>query len=467
MTRVIRKNLGPFVAIIMLVVIAVVVGAYILDQQRFQFPFVEEKPTRINVELDTAQAVTPGQGQTAQVAGVQIGDIADVSLRNGRAIVGLDIKAKYSDLIHRDATAELRPRTGLKDMYVQIHPGKEGPPVKEGFTIPVSASLTDVDLDEILSQLDDRTRDYITLLANGAGEGLRGRGNDVARIFKRFGPTVRDLGRVNESLSHERGALRRLVTSLAKINRKLARKPEDLSRLVDTAATTTHALASEQANLRDGVNELAPTLQQATATLQAVGPFADQLGPTTRALIPAVRELETVNDSLGPFAREATPIVRTKIRPFVRAARPLVRDLKPAAQGLSKALPEVNRDANVLNHFVNMLGYNSNGREAPDKAGRDEGYLFWLAWLTHQTANLQSIQDANGPMRPIFLSGTCATLTSLVNESPLAEFALGLTPVLAAACANPMTRSLDVSRAIRATTGKAAKAKTTGKAKKK
>jgi phospholipid/cholesterol/gamma-HCH transport system substrate-binding protein len=460
MTRIIRKNLGPFVAIIALVLIAVVVGGYILHNQRFRFPFVEESTMRINVELDNAQAVTPGQGQTAQVAGVQIGDIGEVSLKNGRAVVGLDIKPQFKDLIHRDATAELRPRTGLKDMYVQIHPGKEGPPVKEGFTIPVAASLTDVDVDEILSQLDTRTRDYLTLLVNGAGEGLHGRGNDVARLFKRFGPTVRDLSRVNESLAQERVALRRVVTSVAKINRKLAEKPEDLTRLVDTAATTMRAFASEQDNLRSTVTELAPTLQQATSTLNAVGPFADELGPTTRALIPAARQLETVNASLGPFAREATPIIRTKIRPFVRTARPLVRDLKPAARGLATALPEVNRDANVLNHFVNQLAHNPNGTEAPDKAGRDEGYLFWLAWLTHQTANLQSVQDANGPMRPIFLTGTCATLTSLVNDSPLAEFSLGLSPLLTAACNNPKTRSLDVSKAVRATIGKAkAKAK--------
>lgn len=465
MTRVIRKNLGPFIAIIALVVIAIVVGGYILHNQRLRFPLVEESTMRINVELDNAQAVTPGQGQTAQVAGVQIGDIGQVSLKDGRAIVGLDIKPQFKDLIHRDATAELRPRTGLKDMYVQIQPGKEGPPVKEGFTIPVAASLTDVDVDEILSQLDARTRDYLTLLVNGAGEGLHGRGNDVARLFKRYGPTVRDLSRVNQSLAQERVALRRVVTSVAKINRKLAQKPEDLTRLVDTAATTLRAFASEQGNLRDAVTELAPTLQQATTTLNAVGPFADELGPTTRALIPAARQLETVNASLGPFAREATPIVRKKIRPFVRTARPLVRDLKPAAKGLATALPELNRDANVLNHFVNQLAHNTNGREAPDKAGRDEGYLFWLAWLTHQTANLQSSQDANGPLRPIFLTGTCATLQSLVSDSPLAEFALGLSPLLASVCNNPKTRSLDVSKAIRATVGDA-KTKAEAKAKK-
>ena len=448
MSRVIRKNLGPFSAIIALIAIAAVVGGYILDNQRLRFPFVEDKPMRINVELDTAQAVTPGQGQTVQVAGVKIGDIGEVSLKEGRALVGLDIEQEYADLIHPDATALLRPRTGLKDMYVQVFPGKEGAPVKEGFTIPVSSSLTDVDLDEILSELDARTRDYVTLLANGAGEGLRGKGNTLARVLKRYGPTVRDLGRVNREVARERVALRRLVTSLSQVNGELARRPQDLSRLVRGASGTLRAFAAEDDDLRDAVGELAPTLQTATATLDAVTPFAQELGPTTKALLPAVRELEDVNAAVSPFAREATPIVRRRIRPFVRTAVPLVKDLAPAARGLARTFPELDRNAKVLNDFVNMLGHNANGREAPDKPGRDEGYLFHLGWLAHQTTNLQSVDDAHGPMRPIFLTGTCSTLTSLVNDLPQAEFALGLSPLLATVCKNPDTRSLSVRRSL-------------------
>jgi phospholipid/cholesterol/gamma-HCH transport system substrate-binding protein len=448
-TSTIRKNLGPFLAIIGLVVIAVVVGGYILHEQRLRFPFVQAKPMRINVELDNAQAVTPGQGQTAQVAGVQIGDIADVKIKDGRAIVGLDIKPQYEDLVRRDATAVLRPRTGLKDMYVQIFPGKDGPPVKAGFTIPVKNSLTDVDLDEILSQLDTRTRDYVTLLADGAGQGLKGRGADLAEVLKRYEPTVRDLGRVNHAVAKERVQLRRLVTSLAQVNTKLAEKPGQLTTLVDTASTTLHAVASEDDNLRGAVGELAPTLQQATQTLNAVGPFADELGPTTRALLPAVRQLQTVNAAVSPFAREATPIVRTKIRPFTRKAQPLARDLAPAARGLNRALPEVDRNIKVLNDFTNMLAFNPGGAEPPDKAGREEGYLFWTSWLTHQTSNLQSTDDANGPMRPIFVTATCDTFTSLVNDLPQAEFALGLSPLLATVCKNPTTTSLNATKAIK------------------
>jgi hypothetical protein len=182
-----------------------------------------------------------------------------------------------------------------------------------------------------------------------------------------------------------------------------------------------------------------------------VTPFAQQLGPTTRALIPAVRQLDRANAEVQPFAREAAPIVRGQIRPFVRRARPLVRDLLPASRDLSKALPEIQRNFQVVNHFFNMAGHNQNGREpaGANSALRDEGYLYWLAWVTHQGANLQSIEDANGPMRPIFLTGTCATLTSLVRDMPQAEFALGLSPLLATVCSNPATRSVNREAALR------------------
>ena len=56
-------------------------------------------------------------------------------------------------------------------------------------------------------------------------------------------------------------------------------------------------------------------------------------------------------------------------------------------------------------------------------------------------------------MRPIFITGTCSTLTSLVNDDPPLEFALGLSPLLATVCKDPDTRSLSVDRALRANGG--------------
>ena len=454
MIRVIRKNLRNFAAIIVLATIGLLVSVYILSNQGFPIPFADEKPVEMHATLSSAQSVTPGQGQTVQVAGVEIGKIADVELRDGRADVKLDIERRYVDegLIRTDAQALLRPRTSLKDMYIQVLPGSRSEPAaREGFTLPVQSTLKDVDLDEILSALDEDVREYLALLLRGTGTGLRDRGDELAEVLRRYGPTVRDLSRVNRSVSAERRELRRLVGSLARLNGALARHPERLSQLVSASSATFQALASEEQGLRDTVTELPPTLRQAATTLDDLQPFARELGPASRALTPALRELDGANREVRPFARKALAPVRDEIRPFARAARPLVRDLAPAAGGLATAFPELRRSGEVLNHFFNMLGFNRDGREGPAKATRDEGYLFWVAWLQHQAANLINVDDANGPLRPIFLTGTCGTLTTLVNDMPALEFAAGLSPILATLCGNPSTRSIDGKRAIRAT----------------
>ncbi|MCW3012858.1 MAG: hypothetical protein JWO90_3262 [Solirubrobacterales bacterium] len=442
-----RKNVRYIVALLGLAAIGLAVMSYILKEQGARLPFVSASPVRITAVLDNAQAVTPGQGQTVQVAGVQVGKIATVELEDGRARLGLDIEPKHieSGIIKTDATALLRPRTPLKDMYLQVLPGRrDGEAIEEGFELPLRNTMTDVDLDEILSALDGRTRDYLTLLLNGTGKGLRGRGGDLAEVFKRFEPTVGDLATVNRAVAGERAALRRLVSSLAGLNGELAKRPEELSGLVTAANATFGAFASEDENLKATVSELPATLKRATQTLRDVKPLADELGPVTRALTPALQALERANARVRPAARELTPIVRDQIRPFTRAARPLVQDLAPAARDLAALAPEAQRSVKVLNRFFNMFAFNQGGREAPGKAGRDEGYLFWLAWATHQGANLINTDDANGPMRGIFLAGTCTTLRTLVTNEPQLEFAMGLSPALAALCGDPATTSTNL-----------------------
>ena len=442
MMRIVRKNYKPFLAVIGLALIAFGVAVYILEQQKLRFPW-DPNPLTMYAEMETAQAVTPGQGQSVQVAGVRIGAISAVKLEEGRARLKLDVEPNNKGLIRTDAKAMLRPRTALKDMYVQIFPGsKDAPAAKKGFKIPIADTRTDVNLDEVLSQLDQRTRDYVVLLAEGTGRGLKDNGDEIAELFDRFGPTMRDLARVTSAVGREHRSVRRLVSSIADLNGELARRPEDISEFISSSSATMNALASEEDRLRESLGELPPTLRQATETLQAVRPFARELRPTSRALVPAFRALDRANDQVRPFARAAEPVVRREIRPFARAARPLVSDLVPAARNLSGAVPELARGGKTLNRAANMLSFNQKGREGPDVKDRDEGYLFWTAWLTHVVINLHSAEDANGVLRPIFTTGSCNTLTSLVDDNPAAELGFGLSNLLTTVCGNPSTASV-------------------------
>ena len=434
----IRKHAKAFLAVLGLIAVAAGVSIYILDQQRMRFPW-EDAPLRLNAEFATAQAVTAGQGQTVRVSGVRIGDIGAVKLRDGKAVVEMVIDPEYKGLVRTDAQALLRPRTGLKDMFIELEPGSDGAPeAKAGFTIPIAATAPDVNPDEILGELDADTRDYLKLLIGDAGRGLDGRGADLREVLRRFEPTHRDLARVNSAVAERRQNLRHLITSLNTLNGELAKRSDDLAGLVDSSSAVMNAFASEEANVSAAVQELPGALQQTTDTMTRVQRYATLLGPTAEKLRPAARALAPANEAVQPLAREVMPLLRDDIRPFVREARPVARDLRPAAHNLAEATPALTKSFAAINHFLNLAAYNPNGRQDPGNAARQEGYLFWAAWVQHMATQLFSSSDANGVFRPVTVAAPCATIEQLVKEEPQLEFLTMLTPILtdSAACAS-------------------------------
>jgi phospholipid/cholesterol/gamma-HCH transport system substrate-binding protein len=447
MKRAIKTHIVDFAAILVLLLLSVAVAGYILNHERFRFPFIQSSPITLNAQFSTAQAVTPGQGQSVRVSGVQIGEIGNVTLKNGIATVQMQIDQQFKHLIHTDATALLRPKTGLKDMFIEVDPGSRSAPVaKAGFTIPVSNTDPDIDVDEILASLDSDSRSYLNLLVNGAGQGLKGQGGDeLAQVLERFEPTHRDLARLNTAVAVRGEDLRQLVNSLQRLNTALATKQVQIVQLVDASATVFSALASEDGNISQAIVDLPGTLSQTTQTLAKVQTFAQLLGPTATNLLPAARAIPAANAALVALAKPSTPIVENEIRPFVVAARPLVRNLKPAAVNLAKATPNLTKTFVVLNHLVNMLGYNPGGAQ--------HGYLWWLAWLDHNVRTLFSIQDANGVFRPLFLQASCATYTQLINNLNLAggglgtefEGVLNVTPILTDTGLCPAQASADIA----------------------
>jgi phospholipid/cholesterol/gamma-HCH transport system substrate-binding protein len=437
-TTAIRKHLRDFIALIALIAIALGILGYILAQQRVRFPFVEEEPFVVWVELSNAQAVTPGQGQTVRVSGMRVGDIGEVKLKEGRALVRLDLDAKYEDLVHRDATVLLRPRTALKDMFIALDPGSPSEPLlEEDETIPINASAPDVNPDEILSVLDADTRDYLKLLINGAGKGLKGRGDDLRQVFVRLGPLHRDVATLNRLVATRRRNLRRLINNYGSTVQRLGREDRSLVNLVRNSSEVFDKLANEDAQISGAIARLPSTLRQTERTLVRVDELGDTAGPAFEALRPAIRRLPAANAQLRPLAEDIEPVLRTRIRPFVREARPYVRDLRPAAINLNKASPDLRESFFEINRLVNMASFNPGGREgltgnlAADSA-REEGYLFWLAWLAHNTNSLFATSDAGGPIRRTVQLGSCTTYGAIAQTNGLAtvETILGLQGIL-------------------------------------
>src|SRR5215210_5788200 len=372
----IRKHWLDFVAIIGLVLISGAVAVYVLGHQRLHLPgwvsVVGKDFFVIKAEMSTAQAVTPGQGQTVNIAGVQVGEISKVELKEGKALVTLRMEPRYGR-VYKDATVLLRPKTGLKDMVAELEPGTpRAGRLKDGDVIPVGQTLPDVNLDEILAALDGDTRDYLTVLASAGAEGLRGNGRALARAIRRFEPSARYGRQVFASL------------------------------------------ARQDANLRATLTELPSALNETQRGLGKAKTLADELGPTLQALRPGARALGPTLRQVRPFVRETAPVLRDEIRPFVRVSRPTVRELRPAMRDLAAAAPDLRRTFRVVNTLLDMLAYNPPGEE--------EGFLFWVSWANHIGNQLFTTQDAHGPIRRGLFITTCQdvpVLEQVAQSNPL------------------------------------------------
>jgi phospholipid/cholesterol/gamma-HCH transport system substrate-binding protein len=416
MRTAIRKHLADFLAVVALFAIGSAVAAYILANQRLRFPLIEDKPFVVKMELENAQAVQPGQGQTIRSAGVEIGQIGDVELEEGVAVVEMELEPRYDGFVRDDATALLRTKTGLKDMFVELDPG-DGEPLDEGERIPVANTAPDIDPDEVLAALDADTRDYLKLLVSGAGKGLDGHGDDLRETFRRFAPLHRDLDRVTEAIAERRDNLRRLIHNYGLLVEELGGKDEDLTSLVRASNAVFDSFAAEESNVSAFVSKLPGALRDTRLTLGKVERLGDRLGPALESLRPAFRELDDANEAVLPFVEDATPVIRDEIRPFARAGRPFFRDLGRGARDLATAGPDLTETFRGLNRLFNIGAHNPNGNEGltgdleKDRA-RDEGYLYWLAWTGQNTVSLFSTSDAQGPFRRLFLGGVnCNTFT--------------------------------------------------------
>jgi phospholipid/cholesterol/gamma-HCH transport system substrate-binding protein len=408
----IRKHLPDFLAIIGLLLIAAVVGTVILGKQRLTLPawvpLIGQDFFEIEAEMSTAQAVTPGQGQTVNVAGVEVGEIASVKLRDGKAIIGMKLQPRHAT-VYKDASVLLRPKTGLRDMVAELTPGtQEAGRLADGERIPIGQTLPDVNLDEILAVLDADTRTYLQLLLADGARALGGNGRELANTIRRFEPTARDTRAIAGQLAKRRDNIKRVIHNFSLLVEELGGKDDQLAEFVESSNAVFAALSEEDANLRATLRELPSALTATRSALGKAESLADELGPTLQALRPGARALGPALVQTRPFLRETAPVIQDEIRPFVRASRPAVRELRPAMRDLSALAPDLLRSFRVLNRLVNTLAYNPPG-------DTEEGFLFWASWVNHLGPAIFSNQDAHGPIRRGLVVIGCQSLQLLEN----------------------------------------------------
>jgi phospholipid/cholesterol/gamma-HCH transport system substrate-binding protein len=420
MRRAVRAHLRDVVAIIALLAAALFATTVILINQRTSLPswvpLIGTDRFALEADFTTAQAVTPGQGQSVDVAGIKVGEVTSVKLEGGHAVVGMEVDNKYAPLIHEDSSLLLRPKTGLNDMVIEVDPGTQSSPqVDEGSTIPLASTQPPVNPDEFLASLDADTQQFLKLLLANGAEALdpaQGRDVKLSNALRRLDPFARDIARISGALAQRRQNIASSIHNFQLLSTELGNRDQDLTNFVDSSDAVLASFARQEASIRSAVRELPGTLKETQGALTSANDLALQSGPALKKLLPSARATAPALRALRRLFQQTAGPIENQIRPFTRQVRSPVKHIAQISQGLGVATPGLKLGFTRLNDGLNALAFNPPGDQ--------EGFLFFVPWLNHNLVTNYSLQDAYGPIRRGLVQESCATAgtaeVSLANE---------------------------------------------------
>jgi phospholipid/cholesterol/gamma-HCH transport system substrate-binding protein len=407
-----RSNVKAAVALLGLIVLGVAVGSYILANQRLNppawMPVVGNETFELKAQVESVQGVLPGQGQAVNVSGVKVGDVGGVELVEGRAVISMRIEERFAR-VYPNASILLRPKTGVKDMVVELDPGSpsSGEPLEEEATLPNDQANADVNFDEFLASLDGDTQDYLRMLVGDGGRALRnGGGRDLANTFRRLQPLSRDFAKANRYVISRREKLERVTHNFSLIMSEIGAHDRELARFVGANAAVFRRFANQNENLAETVELFPEALRTSNTALAKIDDLGQSMESTFTNLLPTARNLGPALKQMEPFFARTTPVIRNQLRPFTTEVQPIARELRRPARDLAVATPNLTKFTEVFNALFNELAYDPPG---DDK----QSYLFYVPWANHNTNSTISSQDGISTLRRNLLMISCSQLRSL------------------------------------------------------
>lgn len=347
----IARSRNSFIAFLGLVALGLFALFYTLHQQVFQRPF--RSYYKVNAVVADAKGVVPGK-QPVRIAGVPVGVITKSRLVNGQAVITLSLEEKFKPLYH-NATVQLRPSTPLQDIYASVERGDPSTgALQPGSTIPVTQTITPVDISRVLQTFDLNTRQRLTVLLSELGAGLQDNGRQLQQSFAALSPFLHAADQVTRALSDRRVETKRVITNFATLSGALANTDKQLSSLITAGNQTLGELAARDVPLSSTIQQLPATMTALQGSLSTLQQAESQLDPALVSLGPVAKQLPGGLRGLGSFGRDARPALRA-LQPSLNALQPLAVSLRPTAAKLQTAFSTLAPQAPGFDHVTKEI----------------------------------------------------------------------------------------------------------------
>lgn len=308
----------------------------------------------VTARFENAGQLVPGA--EVKVAGRSVGDVADISLSSdGQAEVTLNISDERILPLRRGTRAHIRAvgQAGVASRYIDLRPGPStSPPLGHPALLRAADTRGIVDIDQIFSSLDARSRRDIQALVEHSSEIFAGSGAPAFnRMLVELAPGMAATSGVTQDLAHDERALEEVVTAGARAADALASRPTDLEEAVANSARAFSAMAAERRSIAGILRRAPAVLDQAGRVLRETGSTATALRPMLRAVPPAATPARALLQRLTPTLGQAAPVmrelraqlpaIRRSLDGFRPLARPAVAGLRSLRDALGAAQPIV------------------------------------------------------------------------------------------------------------------------------
>lgn len=257
----------------------------------------------VRVPTDNAQGIYPGSD--VLIAGVEAGSVQSVTLGSGGlAVITAQIDPAYAP-IHTDATASIRPKSLLGEMYVGIDPGSGGPTLPSGGSLPHLQVNRSTDLQQVINTFNRPTREKLQTVIDELGGGLDGEGANASTAIGNGNKDLSDLAGIAQTLAQRDQDLQLVIQDLNSVLSELAQsdRRQELGALIQNTQQLLANLDRQQRQIQAAI----------TSTNAALAGLAGGLTGTEPSLAGVASELpgtaEKGNLVIGNLATDSNELL--------------------------------------------------------------------------------------------------------------------------------------------------------------
>jgi len=283
-----------------------------------------------------------------KIAGVTVGRVEELQIVEGdgvRVEISLDEEAAP---LHDGSTVRIAVKSLVGSSYIEVADGS-GSEIDSGSELPAGDVTPAVDLDELLSTLDEPTRRSLSRMVQSLDKATRGTGKDIDGLMTGLGKLGHEGHTVLDALAAQGDAITALTVETRQLLDALDTGQGQIAGLVSDAQLLSRATSDKKAEIEHLVRELPPLLRNVRSGAVSLRELSGPLHPIlvslrraapdlSRALInlpAATADLEGLLPHLDstlerlPPTLDALPAFSRSLREFIPNSHLLLRDVNP------------------------------------------------------------------------------------------------------------------------------------------